>query len=210
MEIEIYLQSFLILAFAHFLALISPGVDFFIIINSTIKNGKKAGMITAFGIAVANLVYILLTLFGIMIIKENLFIFNSLKILGCFYLLYISYHLFKSKKKDLFENISKKEKTISLTSSFFKGFLSAILNPKNFIFYFTMFSITTQNNTPFFIQTIYGIWMFFAVLIWDIFIVYILSLEKIKQFFNRYIYLIEKISAVFLSFVAFLIIYKIS
>lgn len=29
MEIEIYLQSFLILAFAHFLALISPGVDFF-------------------------------------------------------------------------------------------------------------------------------------------------------------------------------------
>ena len=105
MEIEIYLQSFLILAFAHFLALISPGVDFFIIINSTIKNGKKAGMITAFGIAVANLVYILLTLFGIMIIKENLFIFNSLKLLGCFYLLYISYHLFKSKKKDLFENI---------------------------------------------------------------------------------------------------------
>lgn len=210
MEIEIYLQSFLILAFAHFLALISPGVDFFIIINSTIKNGKKAGMITAFGIAVANLVYILLTLFGIMIIKENLFIFNSLKILGCFYLLYISYHLFKSKKKDLFENISKKEKTTSLLSSFFKGFLSAILNPKNFIFYFTMFSITTHNNTPFFIQTIYGIWMFFAVLIWDIFIVYILSLEKIKQFFNRYIYLIEKISAVFLSFVAFLIIYKIS
>lgn len=209
MEIEIYLQSFLILAFAHFLALISPGVDFFIIINSTIKNGKKAGMITAFGIAVANLVYILLTLFGIMIIKENLFIFNSLKLLGCFYLLYISYHLFKSKKKDLFENISKKEKTTSLLSSFFKGFLSAILNPKNFIFYFTMFSITTHNNTPFFIQTIYGIWMFFAVLIWDIFIVYILSLEKIKQFFNRYIYLTEKISAVFLSFVAFLIIYKI-
>ena len=209
MEIEIYLQSFLILAVAHFLALISPGVDFFIIINSTIKNGKKAGMITAFGIAVANLVYILLTLFGIMIIKENLFIFNSLKILGCFYLLYISYHLFKSKKKDLFENISKKEKTISLTSSFFKGLLSAILNPKNFIFYFTMFSITTHNNTPFFIQTIYGIWMFFAVLIWDIFIVYILSLEKIKEFFNKYIYLIEKISAIFLSFVALLIIYKI-
>ena len=209
MEIEIYLQSFLILAFAHFLALISPGVDFFIIINSTIKNGRKAGIIVAFGISIANLVYILLALFGIMVIKENLYIFNSLKILGSVYLLYISYHLFKSKKKELFENSSKNQKSITLTSSFLKGFLSAILNPKNFIFYFTMFSITTQNNTPFFIQTIYGIWMFFAVLIWDIFIVYILSLEKIKQFFNRYIYLIEKISAVFLSFVALIIIYKI-
>ena len=138
MEIEIYLQSFLILALAHFLALISPGVDFFIIINTTIKNGEKTGIIVAFGIAIANLVYIVLALFGIIIIKENLFIFNSLKILGCFYLLYISYHLFKSKKKNLFENISKRKKTISLTSSFFKGFLSAILNPKNFIFYFTI------------------------------------------------------------------------
>ena len=79
MEIEIYLQSFLILALAHFLALISPGVDFFIIINTTIKNGKKTGIIVAFGIAIANLVYIVLALFGIIIIKENLFIFNSLK-----------------------------------------------------------------------------------------------------------------------------------
>ena len=81
MEIEIYLQSFLILALAHFLALISPGVDFFIIINTTIKNGEKTGIIVAFGIAIANLVYIVLALFGIIIIKENLFIFNSLKIL---------------------------------------------------------------------------------------------------------------------------------
>ncbi len=206
---EIYLQSFFILAFTHFLALISPGIDFFIIINSTIKNGKKAGIIVAFGITIANLVYILLALFGIIILKENLYIFNSLKILGSSYLLYISYHLFKSKKKNLFEDLSKNKKSITLISSFLKGFLSAILNPKNFIFYFTMFSITTQNNTPFFIQTIYGIWMFFAVLFWDIFIVYILSLEKIKELFNKYIYLIEKISAIFLTFVALMIIYKI-
>ena len=54
MEIEIYLQSFLILALAHFLALISPGVDFFIIIHKTIKNGKKAGITVDFGIAIAN------------------------------------------------------------------------------------------------------------------------------------------------------------
>lgn len=209
MEIEIYLQSFLILTFTHFLALISPGVDFFIIINSTIRSGKKAGIITAFGISIANLIYILLALFGMIIIKDNPIIFNSLKLLGCTYLFYISCHLFKSKKKDLFENLSKKKKVDTHLSNFFKGFLSAILNPKNFIFYFTMFSITAQNNTPFFIQTIYGLWMFFAVLIWDIFIVYVLSLEKMKQLFNRYIYLIEKISALFLSFVALMIIYNI-
>lgn len=209
MELQIYLQDFLLLAFAHFLALISPGVDFFIIINSTLKNGKRFGIMTAFGISIANLAYILLALFGITIIKENIYIFNSLKILGSLYLFYISYHLIQSKKRNLFNKHIKYENGNKLFNSFIKGFISAILNPKNFIFYFTMFSITIEKSTPFSIQIIYALWMFFAVLIWDIFIVYVISLEKIKKVFNRYINLIEKISALFLTFIACMIIYKL-
>jgi threonine/homoserine/homoserine lactone efflux protein len=209
MELQLYLQDFLILAIAHFLALISPGVDFFIIINSTLKYGKRAGIITAFGIALSNLVYILLALFGIMIIKQNIYVFNSLKILGSIYLFYISYYLINSRKRDLFENSIKHEKNSKLFNNFMKGFLSAILNPKNFIFYFTMFSITVEKSTPYFIQTIYALWMFLAVLLWDIFIVYIISLEKVKRIFNNYISLIEKVSALFLSFVAITIIYNL-
>lgn len=209
MELQIYLQDFLLLALAHFLALISPGVDFFIIINSTLKNGKRFGIMTAFGISIANLAYILLALFGITIIKENIYIFNSLKILGSLYLFYISYHLIQSKKRNLFNKHIKYENANRLFNSFIKGFISAILNPKNFIFYFTMFSITIEKSTPFSIQIIYALWMFFAVLIWDIFIVYVISLEKIKKVFNRYINLIEKISALFLTFIACMIIYKL-
>ena len=209
MGLQIYLQDFLLLALAHFLALISPGVDFFIIINSTLKNGKRFGIMTAFGISIANLAYILLALFGITIIKENIYIFNSLKILGSLYLFYISYHLIQSKKRNLFNTHIKYENGNKLFNSFIKGFISAILNPKNFIFYFTMFSITIEKSTPFSIQIIYALWMFFAVLIWDIFIVYVISLEKIKKVFNRYINLIEKISALFLTFIACMIIYKL-
>lgn len=209
MELQIFLQNFFLLAFAHFLALISPGVDFFIIINSTLKYNKKAGITTAFGIALANLVYILLALFGITILKKNIFIFNSLKILGSIYLIFISYHLINSKKRDLFKDSIKNRNTETLFNSFFKGFISAILNPKNFIFYFTMFSISAEEFTPFFIQVIYASWMFLAVLIWDIFIVYIISMKKITIFFNKYMNFIEKVSALFLTFIALMIIYKI-
>jgi threonine/homoserine/homoserine lactone efflux protein len=112
MDLQLYLQDFLLLAIAHFLALISPSVDFFIIINSTLKYGKKAGIITAFGIALSNLLYILLALFGIMIIKENIYIFNSLKILGSIYLLYISYYLINSRKRDLLKILLNMKKTV--------------------------------------------------------------------------------------------------
>ena len=209
MELQIYLQDFLLLAVAHFLALISPGVDFFIIVNSTLRDGKRFGVITVFGISIANLVYIFLALFGITVIKENIYIFNSLKILGSLYLFFISYYLIQSKKRDLFNKHIKYENGNKSFDSFIKGFISAILNPKNFIFYFTMFSITIEKSTPFSIQIIYALWMFFAVLIWDIFIVYVISLEKIKEVFNRYINLIEKISALFLTFIACMIIYKL-
>ncbi len=99
---EIYLSSFLALALAHFVALLSPGVDFFIILTNSSKYGKLSGIITSVGIALANLVYILLALFGISLIKDNETVFITIKILGSLYLLYIGYLLLTSKKKRTF------------------------------------------------------------------------------------------------------------
>lgn len=196
---EIYLTSFLALALAHFVALLSPGVDFFLILANSSKYGRFSGLITSFGIAIANLVYILLALFGITLIKENEFIFLSIKILGSIYLLYIGYLLLSAKKRELFgEKIEKKKSSKNIAKYFSMGFLSAILNPKNSIFYFTMFSISIQNHTPFFVQFFYALWMFLAVLFWDIFVVYLITNSKSRDFMEKYSNIIEKISGLIL------------
>lgn len=206
---EIYLSDFLALALAHFVALLSPGVDFFLILSNSSKYGKLSGIITSFGIAIANLVYILLALFGITLIKDNELIFNSVKILGSLYLLCIGYLLLNSKKRELFGNkIEKKENKKDIFKYFSMGFLSAILNPKNSIFYFTMFSISLENHTPFFIQTFYSLWMFFAVLLWDIFIVYLVTNKKSRLFLENYSYYIEKVSGSILFILGLSIIYN--
>ncbi len=194
-----YLMGFLALALAHFMALLSPGVDFFIILSNSSKYGRVSGIVTSAGIAIANLVYILLALFGITLIKNNELIFMIIKILGSIYLLYIGLLLLKSKKRKLFEEkIEKKKKKKDILKYFSMGFFSAILNPKNSIFYFTMFSISIQNSTPFFVQTFYAAWMFFAVLFWDIFIVYLVTNKKSKNFLDKYSNHIEKISGLIL------------
>lgn len=206
---EIYLSSFLALALAHFVALISPGVDFFIILSNASKYGKIAGVITSIGIAFANLVYILLALFGISLIKDNEVIFLIIKILGSLYLLYIGYLLLSSKKRELFsKKIERKETKKDIFKYFTIGFLSAILNPKNSIFYFTMFSISIQNDTPFFIQSFYTTWMFLAVLTWDIFIVYLVTNNKSRIFLEKYSNLIEKISGIVLFIIGISIIFN--
>ncbi len=206
---EIYLISFLSLALAHFVALLSPGVDFFLILTNSSKHGRASGVITSIGIAFANLVYILLALFGITLIKDNEFIFSSMKILGSLYLLYIGYLLLSAKKRKLFdEKIEKEKNRKDIFKYFSMGFLSAILNPKNSIFYFTMFSISIQNHTPFFIQSFYALWMFLAVLFWDIFIVYLVSNSKSRKFMERYSNHIEKGSGIVLLIIGFSIIYN--
>ena len=183
MSIELYLSGFITLAFAHFVALLSPGVDFFIIISNASKYGKLSGVISSFGIAAANLVYILLALFGIGLIQDNLILFTGIKVIGAIYLLYIGFLLLRASKRELFEviensNLVKMSKKL-IFRHFGVGFLSALLNPKNSIFYFTMFSISVQNDTPFEIQSIYALWMFSAVLVWDIFIVYLVTNKKL-------------------------------
>ena len=206
---EIYLNDFLALALAHFVALLSPGVDFFIILSNSSKYGKLSGVITSIGIAFANLVYILLALFGITLIKDNELIFTTIKILGSFYLLYIGYLLLSSKKRKLFSEKIEVQKTKEDIFKYFSiGFLSAILNPKNSIFYFTMFSISIKNHTPFYVQTFYASWMFFAVLFWDIFIVYLVTNKKSRIFLERYSNFIEKISGFILLVIGSFIIFS--
>jgi len=206
---EIYLISFLSLALAHFVALLSPGVDFFLILTNSSKYGRSSGIITSIGIAFANLAYILLALFGITLIKDNQILFFTIKILGSLYLLYIGYLLLSAKKRKLFdERIEKEKNKKDIFKYFSMGFLSAILNPKNSIFYFTMFSISIQNHTPFVVQSFYALWMFLAVLFWDIFIVYLVSNSKSLKFMEKNSNYIEKASGVVLLIISLSIIYN--
>ncbi|WP_419767836.1 LysE family translocator [Arcobacter sp.] len=205
MNIDIFIQGFIPLALAHFIALLSPGADFFILVSSSSKNGKAAGILTAFGIAFANGLYILFALFGILLIQNNQILFISIKLVGALYLLYLSYHLIFSKQRELFKNDKNIKRTKELLKNFLKGFLSAILNPKNSIFYFTMFSISSTHKIPLDFQIIYAFWMFFVVLFWDIFIVYLINSKNNRVLIQKYSNKIEKISGVILFVLGFAI-----
>jgi len=208
---EFNLLAFFTLALAHFLALLSPGVDFFIIVSNTSKYGKISGILTSFGIAFANLIYIFFAILGISMIQDNLNMFVFIKILGALYLLYIAKSLLEAKKRDLFKKSEAGTKALKagLLKHFFVGFFSALLNPKNSIFYFTLFSLSIKDNTTMGTQYLYAAWMFFAVLFWDIFIVTLLSNKKSKLFMQKYSNTIEKVSAYILIIISFLILYEI-
>ncbi len=178
---ENYLNEFMLIAFAHFIALLSPGADFIYIVNSAINNKAKVAIGASLGIALSNAFYITLCLFGYATIfsQSNLLI-SGIKIIGGIYLLYLGIHILKSKSNNL------AVKTIVTNKSTFKkelyrGFYLSFLNPKISIFYISLFTLVVNKNTPWKIQLFYGIWMALFVFIWDTLLIFLLNIKSIKK-----------------------------
>ena len=166
-------QQFLIIAGAHFLALLSPGPDFFLIVRSAIVNGPRIASGVCAGIALANGCYIALAISGVMILNEISGLFALLKWCGCAYLAWLGWRFLHSTGTSTPPQPTHLLTTSSHTAQhwwieFRTGFTSGILNPKNSLFYASLFSLGLEANTPFSIQAAFGAWMFLAVLVWDL------------------------------------------
>ena len=162
-------QQFLMIAGAHFLALISPGPDFFLIVRSAVVNGPRVSSGVCVGIAIANAVYILVAISGVAVLQEIAGLFAVLKWAGCAYLAWLGWRFLSSRGEALTpENGGKGAASGSWWKECRVGLLSGILNPKNSLFYASLFSLGLEHDTPLSLQLAYGLWMFLAVLGWDL------------------------------------------
>ena len=193
-------MEFLLLASAHFLALLSPGPDFFLIMQASLRLPLRYGLAICGGIGLANGVYLMLAVLGFEMVRETDLIFSVLKYLGGAYLLFLGYTLLRSPRKPIDDPTDRSVTMVqSLTRQFLIGFLSAILNPKNMIFYLSLFTAMVSVDTSFMTRCLYALWMMSVVFVWDCFVVMTIGRDRIKKWLGQSIYFIEKLSGVALA-----------
>ncbi|NQZ84025.1 MAG: LysE family translocator [Colwellia sp.] len=194
-------MEFLLLASAHFLALLSPGPDFFIVVQTALRKPFRHAFFVCLGITCANAVYLVIAVLGIEAIREYQELLTLLKYVGGAYLVFIGYQLVKSPRLTLQidKTDNNDENELSVITDFIKGFLSGFLNPKNIIFYLSLFTVMVSIDTTLFVRGLYALWMCLIVLLWDVFIVLIVGRQKIKQQLSQWIFTIEKISGIVLA-----------
>ncbi len=178
---EIYLNEFMIIAVAHFIALLSPGADFVYLINTSINNKSKSAIGASLGIALANGFYIMLCLLGYAtVFSQSELLMSMIRIIGGGYLLYLGFMILKTKS-----NILNTDGVFISQSTFIKearrGFYLSFLNPKISIFYISLFALAISKDTPLMVQLLYGIWMFLLVFIWDTMLVLLLNKKELKE-----------------------------
>ncbi len=167
-----YLLAFLSVAFLHFLAIISPGPDFIMVMKNSILYPRRIAVYTALGVSLGIVVHVTYCIFGLaVIISQSILAFNVIKFLGAAYLIYIGVKALLAKDTAQKETEQKNySSSISTFQAIKQGFLCNALNPKASLFFLGLFTLVVKPTTPLFVQFLYGAWMVFATFVWFAFI----------------------------------------
>jgi threonine/homoserine/homoserine lactone efflux protein len=210
MELDLILMFFTV-ALAHFLALLSPGPDFVLVVKSAMRNDRYKATGVAVGISSANALYIVLCLIGVgAILASSVWLMITLKIIGGLFLIYLAFQALRAKKSDYSGlAVAQEENGVSKASfgrEFMTGFMSGILNPKNLLFYLSLFTVVLTNDVSLVFKVSLGIWMTLVVLFWDTAIIFLLSSNKVRDKFTKLAYYIDKLTGAVLGIVGFSIV----
>ena len=172
----------------------SPGPSMVVVINNAIFKNRYHGIITSIGHGIGISIYAVFAVIGIgMIIKTNLILFNSIKIVSIIFLIYMGVKSIFNKKSIDFENKNIK----GGATSFFQGFAISILNPKIFIWFIAIYSqfMSTDNKLLFniYLVTIAGI----IDACWYIILSLAVTTASALSFFQTKITLIQRMQGFF-------------
>jgi len=188
------------IATAHFLALLSPGPDFFLILQAALRLPLRYAISVCAGIAAANGVYLIVAVLGLEAVREMRTLMQVMKFLGGGYLIYIGIMLLRAPRRAIDAgNPVTALHVPGMRRQFAVGFLSAIFNPKNAIFYLSLFTVMVAVETGLEIRILYALWMVGVVFVWDMIVAMAVGNARVKRMLGRWAFRIEKVSGVLLA-----------
>ncbi|MDH0301848.1 MULTISPECIES: LysE family translocator [unclassified Pseudomonas] len=195
------MQQFLIVALAHFLALLSPGPDFFLVARTSASAGWRVASGACLGIALANGVFICAAFAGVSFLQGGSALFIALQLAGCAYLLYLGQLFLRhAGSTRLIPAGHASVAPPRWPSSLAMGFACGILNPKNALFYASLASMVASIDAM--LKLAYGTWMFAIVLAWDLLVALMIGNRQVLRRFAHVLPWLERASGLMLVLLA--------
>lgn len=113
--------------------IITPGPDMIYVITRGISHGRKAGIVSAFGVICGILIHTMAAALGMaLIFQTSVIAFRIVKYIGALYLIYLGVKSWLGKSSF---NLQPSTLRVSSQALFWQGMLSNVLNPKIAIFF---------------------------------------------------------------------------
>lgn len=190
------------LIIANILVLITPGLNFLLVMQTSTTYGRKAGLSIALGVTCAIFLHALCAAIGIHIVLDKFpEIIFYIKIIGGIYLFILaSIFLKKFINNDKASSSQIKFDRISHLKCFGTGFLVDLTNPYVILFYVSQFALASQKDFNY----IFLLLLILAItLLWFCTIAFFFANNLIRKWFykiERLIYLISSLYIYSLSY----------
>jgi threonine/homoserine/homoserine lactone efflux protein len=171
--------------------IVSPGADLAMVIRQSVVHGRRAAVLTSFGVGASLMFHMTYTILGLgLIISQSILLFNIVKWLGVAYLIYIGISALRAGSTDV--------DAIAQTASEERKAQSSI---KPVFFFLSVFSGVVSHETPDSMKFVYGLVMASALIAWFVGVSFFMTTARMRALFSRMSKWIDRVSGlVFIGF----------
>jgi RhtB (resistance to homoserine/threonine) family protein len=178
------------LAVVHFVALMSPGPDFALVVQNATRYGRQTGLYIALGLSCGILLHSILSLTGISyLVHQQPTLFALLQLAGGSYLFYLGYGALKASWASLRnakanESTSAEQPSLLLGNkreAFSRGFATNILNPKALVFFVSLMSSLVPASMSLTGKGLALMILWSISLLWFSFLAWALSTQRMQR-----------------------------
>lgn len=195
-----YLTDWLTIILICSVVIISPGPNLVITLRNSLVHTRRAGVYTAMGLAVGDVIHIGFWLVGLgVLMARSIWLFNLVKWMGAAYLLYVGIKSLQAKpQQSVITTIDRPTSPLTPAKAFRMGLLTCLLNPKVTLFFLALFTQMIRPETPEWIQVIYGLTVASVEFLWFATVSMTISRPWIKRRFAAVSHWIDRVMGVML------------
>ncbi|GKX57265.1 threonine export protein RhtC [Leminorella grimontii] len=205
---------FLTVAVVQFVALATPGPDFFFVSQTAVSRSRREAIFGAIGITVGVMVWAAVALMGLhLLLQKMAWLHSIIVVCGGAYLCWMGFCLLRSvmKKEMLSHDPEHDVAAVSASHAFVKGLLTNLSNPKVLIYFGSVFSVFVGDDVA--SGARWGIFGLIAVetILWFSLVAFVFALPAMRRGYQRAAKWIDGVAgALFAGFGLNLIISRLS
>ncbi|ATU64702.1 LysE family translocator [Piscinibacter gummiphilus] len=161
------------------LAVVSPGADFAMVTRNSLLHGRRAGLLSALGVAAGVQLHVLYTMLGVGLLLRNAPEWlGVIRLAGAAYLVVVGWTTFRAGPAR--EGALAASAGLGPWAAWRMGFLTNALNPKTTLFVVSVYTQVVSAGTPLWQQAAYGGFMSVAHLVWFATVTFLFSEPRLR------------------------------
>jgi RhtB (resistance to homoserine/threonine) family protein len=188
------------IALALLFVAMSPGPAFIVVSQQAVARSRDAGVITALGVSVGSVVWVMLVILGIaFVLEQAAWLYLVLRLIGGAYLVYLGVQLWRGAGKPMTEGPCDTGMRHTLWRTFWRAILIQMLNPKAAVFFGSVFLTMLSPDAPAWVQGVALGMVFVIEFGWYLVVATTLSSKPARRVYVRAKTWIERVAGAWLA-----------